>query len=96
MSSPSISIFSERSSPSTVRFAAPNTGAPLTAAGRSGGHAEMRGKAASGSRGSVPSLWLPGVRLSRRIWFRFYAPVTPSAARKAKYRPFPEINSCRF
>jgi hypothetical protein len=76
MSSPSISIFSERSTPSTVRYAAPNTGAPLTAAGRSGAHPEMRGKAARGSRASVPSLWLPGVRLSRRNWLRFYAPVT--------------------
>jgi hypothetical protein len=75
MSFPSISIFSERSSPSTVRYAAPNTGAPLTA-GRSGAHPEMRGKAARGSRASVPSLWFPGVRLSRRNGLRFYAPVT--------------------
>jgi len=32
---PSSAIFSERSSPSRVRFAAPNNGAPLTAPGRS-------------------------------------------------------------
>jgi hypothetical protein len=48
MSFPSISIFSERSSSSTVRYSAPNTGAPLTA-GRSGAHPEMRGKAALGN-----------------------------------------------
>ena len=35
MSFPSISIFSERSSPSTVRYAEPNTCAPLTAYSRS-------------------------------------------------------------
>ena len=52
MSFPAISIFSERSSPSRGRYAAPNTGAPLTAAGPSGAHPEMRGKAASGSRAS--------------------------------------------
>jgi hypothetical protein len=39
---PSSPILSERSSPSRVRYAAPNTGAPLTAPGRSGAHAEMR------------------------------------------------------
>ena len=33
---PSFHILSERSSPSRVRYAAPNTGAPLTAPGRSG------------------------------------------------------------
>ena len=32
---PSSAIISERSSPSRVRFAAPNNGAPLTAPGRS-------------------------------------------------------------
>jgi type I restriction enzyme R subunit len=35
---PSSAIISERSSPSRVRFAAPNNGAPLTAPGRSGQH----------------------------------------------------------
>ena len=35
---PSSAILSERSSPSRVRFAAPNNGAPLTAPGRSGQH----------------------------------------------------------
>ena len=35
---PSSAIISERSSPSRVRFAAPNSGAPLTAPGRSGQH----------------------------------------------------------
>src|ERR1035437_6461909 len=35
---PSSAIISERSSPSRVRFAAPNNGAPLTAPGRSGKH----------------------------------------------------------
>jgi membrane-associated HD superfamily phosphohydrolase len=35
---PSFPILSERSSPSRVRYAAPNTGAPLTAPGRSGAH----------------------------------------------------------
>ena len=39
---PSFAILSERSSPSRVRYAAPNTGAPLTAPGRSGARAEMR------------------------------------------------------
>jgi hypothetical protein len=77
MSFPSISIFSERSSPSRGRYAAPNTGAPLTAAGRSGAHPEMRGKAASRSRasrtGACGSLVF---RLSRRNRLRFYAPVT--------------------
>ncbi|MGD0776750.1 MAG: hypothetical protein ABSC05_28365 [Candidatus Solibacter sp.] len=35
---PSSANISERSSPSRVRFAAPNNGAPLTAPGRSGQH----------------------------------------------------------
>jgi hypothetical protein len=35
---PSSAIISERSSPSRVRFAALNNGAPLTAPGRSGQH----------------------------------------------------------
>jgi len=35
---PSSAIISERSSPSRVRYAAPNNGAPLTAPGRSGQH----------------------------------------------------------
>src|SRR4029077_3370359 len=35
---PSSAIISERSSPSRVRFAAPNNGAPLTAPGRSEQH----------------------------------------------------------
>ena len=35
---PSLSIILERSSPSRVRFAAPNNGAPLTAPGRSRQH----------------------------------------------------------
>jgi hypothetical protein len=35
---PSSAIISERSSPSRVRFAAPNNGAPWTAPGRSGQH----------------------------------------------------------
>jgi hypothetical protein len=35
---PSSVIISERSSPSRVRYAAPNNGAPLTAPGRSGQH----------------------------------------------------------
>ncbi len=43
---PSSAIISERSSPSRVRFAAPNNGAPLTAPGRSEQHLE-EGKAHS-------------------------------------------------
>ena len=63
MSFPSISIFSERSSLSTVRYAAPNTGAPLTAAGRSGAHPEMRGKAEwKSSVGTEPvAPWCPPI-----------------------------------
>ena len=41
---PSRSIISERSSPSRVRFAAPNNGAPLTAPGRSEQGFLIRGK----------------------------------------------------
>src|ERR1035437_8857180 len=41
---PSSAIISERSSPSRVRFAAPNNGAPLTAPGRSGQQLLRRGK----------------------------------------------------
>jgi len=41
---PSSVIFSERSSPSRVRFAAPNNGAPLTAPGRSEQRLLIRGK----------------------------------------------------
>src|ERR1035437_4177254 len=41
---PSSAIISERSSPSRVRFAAPNNGAPLTAPGRSGQNLLRRGK----------------------------------------------------
>src|ERR1039457_5209901 len=41
---PSSAIISERSSPSRVRFAAPNTGAPLTAPGRSEQPLLTRGK----------------------------------------------------
>src|ERR1039457_863065 len=41
---PSSAIISERSSPSRVRFAAPNNGAPLTAPGRSGQHFLEEGK----------------------------------------------------
>jgi hypothetical protein len=81
MSFPAISIFSERSSPSRGRYAAPNTGAPLTAAGPSGAHPEMRGKAASGSRasgtGACGSLVFR-LRAGNRL--RFYAPVTVRSA----------------
>jgi len=41
---PSSAIISERSSPSRVRFAAPNNGAPLTAPGRSKQRLLIRGK----------------------------------------------------
>jgi hypothetical protein len=41
---PSLAIISERSSPSRVRFAAPNDGAPLTAPGRSEERLPPRGK----------------------------------------------------
>ncbi len=41
---PSSAIISERSSPSRVRFAAPNNGAPLTASGRSEQRLLIRGK----------------------------------------------------
>jgi hypothetical protein len=44
---PGEGLISERSSPSRVRFAAPNNGAPLTAPGRSGQHFLEEGKAHS-------------------------------------------------
>src|ERR1017187_4171186 len=44
---PSSAIISERSSPSRVRFAAPNNGAPLTPPGRSAQHFWEEGKAHS-------------------------------------------------
>jgi SRSO17 transposase len=46
---PSSGIISERSSPSRVRFAAPNNGAPLTAPGRSENPLLIRGKGSFGT-----------------------------------------------
>jgi hypothetical protein len=60
---PSSSIISERPSPSRVRFAAPNNGAPLTAPGRSGQHSSEEGKAHSERlpwQGTTsPPFWYP-------------------------------------
>src|ERR1017187_5385400 len=60
---PSSAIISERSSPSRVRFAAPNNGAPLTAPGRSGQHSREEGKAHSERppwQGTTsPPFWYP-------------------------------------
>ncbi len=68
---PSSAMVSERSSPSRVRFAAPN-GAPLTAPGRSEERIPSRGKgreykpaAASASRWSALTTLRPGQKLGR-------------------------------
>ena len=59
---PSSAIISERSSPSRVRCAAPNNGAPLTAPGRSDNTVWSRGKGScrtAYSRGHSPPKWYP-------------------------------------
>src|SRR5665647_2722570 len=60
---PSSAIISERSSPSRVRFAAPNNGAPLTAPGRSGQRSWEEGEARSDraplAGDDVPAILVP-------------------------------------
>ena len=89
-------IISERSSPSRVRFAAPNNGAPLTAPGRSEQHLLARGKGSSEGLRAVSAPSLPK-------WYPFSPPPTqkPQAldkqsllsrsCRGSRYNPFVSV-----
>src|ERR1019366_1449529 len=72
---PSSAIISERSSPSRVRFAAPNNGAPLTPPGRSAQHFWEEGKAHS------ERLPWQGTT-SPPFWYPFSPPPTPNTSRR--------------